>query len=57
MRQWLILMGVALVAGCGVDGAPMRPEAHGRVTVGNQGVSAGGDLSLTNGTITVGVGL
>ncbi len=57
MRQWLILIGVALVAGCGVDGAPMRPEAHGRVTVGNQGVSAGGDLSLTNGTITLGVGL
>lgn len=54
MRAMAILALLAL-ASCGADGEPMRPGAHGEVSVGTNGVNATGGVFTTNGTITIGV--
>lgn len=53
--RWLAF--AILVAGCGVDGAPFEPHARGTIGVGTNGSFAGGEVEMTNGTVTIGVGL
>lgn len=48
---------VALLTGCGVDGAPMRPTGGTTVSVGTGGVKANTNIGVTNGVVTLGVGL
>lgn len=56
MRVICSVILLLAVAACGAGGAPMRPEAHGRVSVSNHGVKTQGDISATNGHLTIGVG-
>lgn len=53
----ILFLAVAALAACGVDGEPMRPQASGTVSLGNDGLRSSGALSATNGTFTIGVGL
>lgn len=57
MRVITCLLALAALAACGVDGAPQAPEVHGKITVGTQGVSGHADVSVTNGPVTVGIGI
>ena len=55
----MVLLSVTLLAGCGVDGEPIRPSMTTSIGVGSGGVSAGTTMSATSGntSISVGVGL
>ena len=56
MRAIGILARLALAA-CGADGAPLRPSASVGVGVGSDGVDLGGSFGVTNGAVSLGVGL
>ena len=57
MRIAALLLGVALIAGCGADGAPEPPTMHTTIGIGTGG--AYGATHVTKGpvTITLGTGL
>lgn len=46
-----------VLAGCGIDGAPMKPSASTTISVGSDGVRTSANVQASNGTFTVGVGL
>jgi hypothetical protein len=53
----LVLIGTVLaMAGCGANGAPLRPTASTNVSVGTHGVSAGTNLGVSNGIVSLGIG-
>lgn len=56
MRAIAVLALLALAA-CGADGAPVRPSASVGVGVGSGGVDLGGSFGVTDGTLSVGIGL
>lgn len=56
-RLGLGLLALAVLAGCGVDGAPVRPTAGATVGVGTGGVSTGVSAGATIGRVGVGVGV
>lgn len=48
---------LVLLASCGAGGAPFKPSVSGTVGVNsNSGVEASGDISASNGTLTIGLG-
>jgi len=47
---------LAVLAGCGANGDPLRPTASTSLSVGTNGVSAGTNLGLSNGTFSLGIG-
>ncbi|UWQ99822.1 hypothetical protein K3729_03215 [Rhodobacteraceae bacterium S2214] len=52
----VVLMVVAVgLAGCGANGAPLRPSGSTSLSVGSGGVSVGNSLGLSNGTFSLGV--
>ena len=51
----LVLLALGL-AGCGANGAPLRPSTSANVSVGTNGVSAGTNVGLSNGAFSVNVG-
>lgn len=53
--KWMAIMGLVLLAGCGADGDPFTPHAHGTISVGTGGTHVGGGMSMSNGTVTFGV--
>ncbi|MGJ8621982.1 MAG: hypothetical protein ACSHW1_04340 [Yoonia sp.] len=55
IRSSLILTVLALAA-CGADGPPMTPNASMGISVGSGGVSTGGSVGASNGTLSVGLG-
>lgn len=57
MRFCAALISVALLASCGVDGAPVRPAAKAGMTVGTGGVNVGGSVGVSKGPVTISVGL
>jgi len=59
MRGILAVLSVAALAGCGVDGEPIRPSMNTTVGVGTGGVSASTGATWTAGrtSVTVGTGL
>lgn len=52
----LSLIGVAFLSGCGVDGAPIRPNAGVNVSVGPGGISVSPSVSVRKGNVGVTVG-
>ena len=50
-------LGLLALAACGADGAPLRPSASVGVGVGSDGVDLGGTFGMTDGTVSVGIGL
>lgn len=52
--RWVIL--AVVVAGCGVDGAPFTPHGEATISVGDAGMQTHGNVALSNGSVTIGVG-
>ncbi|WP_298837707.1 hypothetical protein [uncultured Roseobacter sp.] len=48
---------MALLAGCGVDGEPVRPTVNGGVTISNSGIYPSASIGLGRGPVSVRVGL
>lgn len=58
MKAALILLALAALAGCGVDGAPIRPSLNTGVTVGANGVQTHSRVNVGIGSrVSVGIGL
>ncbi len=57
MKQIAVILLLAGLAGCGADGAPMRPNANLGLSVGTGGVSTSASVGASNGTVSVGVGI
>ncbi len=57
MKILFALTGLLLLAGCGVDGAPIRPSLNTQIKIDPDGVSTKANLGLTRGNLTIGVGL
>lgn len=56
MKKFVMLAAV-LLAACGVDGEPVQPSGGVNVSLSPSGTSLGGNLGLSKGSLTVGVGL
>jgi len=56
MKIAIVVMAVLVLAGCGANGAPLRPTASTNLSVGTGGVSAGTNLGLSNGAFSVNLG-
>lgn len=56
MRHFLAALGLAALAGCGVDGEPVRPSVEANVGAGSRGVSAGLGTTIVSGNMSVHVG-
>lgn len=57
MRSIMALMAVFILVACGADGEPVRPTAHTNVNISPSGVSAGTNLRIGQGPLSVNVGL
>ncbi len=53
----LVLTALAMLAGCGADGEPIRPTAQANVGVGSNGVTGSVGTTLTRGSVSVGLGV
>ena len=51
-----IAMLMLILAGCGANGAPLRPTSSANLSVGTNGVSAGTNLGVTNGAFSLNLG-
>ncbi|MFD1343522.1 hypothetical protein [Litorisediminicola beolgyonensis] len=51
------LLALAVLAGCGADGEPVRPTYGATVSVGSDGVRTGASVGLRKGPLSVGLGL
>jgi hypothetical protein len=56
MRRILAVLSLAALAGCGVDGEPVRPSLNTTIGVGNNGVSAATGATWLSGRTRVTVG-
>ncbi|MFQ1699470.1 hypothetical protein ACJ5NV_02630 [Loktanella agnita] len=56
MKPAVLILFASVLAGCGADGAPMRPSANVGMSVGSNGVSTSTVVGASNGTVSVGVG-
>ncbi|WP_333711934.1 hypothetical protein [Yoonia sp.] len=56
MKRIVLVIGLMALAACGADGAPFTPNASFGVSAGTGGVSTGGSVGASNGTVSVGVG-
>jgi hypothetical protein len=55
MKRIALIISVVALAACGADGAPFTPNASVGMGVGTNGVTKGGSLGASNGTVSVGV--
>lgn len=56
MKVFVMIGTVLALASCGANGAPLRPTASTNLSVGTNGVSAGTNLGLSNGIVSLGIG-
>ncbi|SCZ50049.1 hypothetical protein [Epibacterium ulvae] len=56
MKVAALLLGLFMVAGCGVDGEPIRPTLNAGVGVSSNGVHLGGRVGANKGPVSVTVG-
>ncbi|AHC99860.1 hypothetical protein [Leisingera methylohalidivorans] len=57
MRNMIFaLLGLAVLAACGVDGEPVQPTLNAGVGVGNSGIHVGGAVGLHKGPVSVFLG-
>lgn len=57
MRLTALLITAVLLAGCGVDGEPVRPTLNTSVGVGKGGVHTSTRVGARVGPVNLGVGL
>lgn len=57
MKQIGFMILLATLAGCGVDGEPIRPSMTTYIGVGGSGTHVGTQVSVSKGNMTIGVGL
>lgn len=58
MRKMIFaLLGLAVLAACGVDGEPVQPSLNAGVGIGSGGVRIGGAVGLHKGPVSVFLGL
>ncbi|MBQ4823479.1 hypothetical protein J4729_02770 [Leisingera sp. HS039] len=50
------LLGLAVLAACGVDGEPVQPTLNAGVGVGDSGVHVGGAVGLHKGPVSIFLG-
>ena len=55
--KWIGITGLMLLAACGADGAPFVPTASTNLSLGTGGVGASTNLGVSNGIVSVGLGL
>ncbi|MDC0739068.1 hypothetical protein N6L24_12330 [Cognatishimia sp. SS12] len=51
------ILALVLLAGCGVDGAPIRPSANLGINIGPGGISPSARVGASQGPVSVGVSL
>ncbi len=56
MKKFAVLGVVALLAGCGAEGDPLRPTAGLGIGIGPGGLKVRPNVGVTDGTARVGVG-
>ncbi|MEQ6250085.1 hypothetical protein ABMC89_14420 [Sulfitobacter sp. HNIBRBA3233] len=56
MKRLAMVLTLAAVAACGVDGEPVQPAGGATVTLSNAGASVGGTVGLRRGPLTLGLG-
>lgn len=69
MKRLIAVLGLVVLAGCGVDGEPIppgsetedspitpRPKINGGITLGTNGSTTSVSTSVISGNVTVGVG-
>lgn len=52
----VMALTIVLLAGCGADGEPIRPQVSTTVGVGSGGVTSSTSVTVERGPVTVGVG-
>lgn len=57
MRAILAGLAIASLAGCGVDGEPVRPSVNTTVSAGSGGVNTSVRTGVRVGGVNVGVGV
>lgn len=57
MKPIASMMIVAVLAGCGADGAPVRPTANLGLSLGPAGITPTASVGGTSGPVTVSVDL
>ena len=57
MKYTLIGALALFLAACGVDGEPVYPTANTEVSLSNSGVSVGTNLAVSQGPLTLSLGL
>ena len=56
MKKTIIVLALFL-AGCGVDGEPIQPTLNAHLGVGSSGAYVGGGVGLSQGPLSVFLGL
>lgn len=57
MTRAVCLIALLTLAACGIDGEPVRPTGDVGVNIGSGGVSAGATIGVSQGPLSVGVGI
>ncbi len=56
-KRYLAALALLVLAGCGVDGEPVRPSLGTTIGVGSSGVRASTSVGAVLGNVNVGVGV
>ena len=57
MRIAILVVALTALAGCGVDGEPIRPSMNTSIGVGSHGVHTSTSVGASVGNVSVGVGV
>jgi hypothetical protein len=57
MKYVIFALGLCALAGCGANGAPLRPVGNASVSVGPGGISTSSSVGVDAGNVSVRVGL
>lgn len=55
MKTMVLILIAAGLAGCGANGAPVRPTTSSSISIGTNGVSAGTSVGVGGGILSVDV--
>ncbi len=57
MKPLAAFLALVILAGCGADGAPIRPKANVGVGIGPNGLTTSARVGANKGPVSVSVGL
>ncbi len=57
MKHSIAALVLMLLAACGADGEPQKPQVNGTVTLSNAGASVGTGVSVGRGPFRLGLGV